>query len=700
MEDLLRAYARKRREQAGAPFQLAPRVRARLQQEVRSVLGKSTVPPQPRWGLSLAGWLRLALGGAAAALVVAMIWNYTSNHNATRQFAKAPTWESNWRVTSPPPPAAAHTAPAPAPSGAPTPVTAAPVAANPVNNPVAAPATAPARAPATPVAATAAPPSAERAAPLAASPAQPTRRYSEETRPVSGALAGATTNDILPMERLRLMAADSAIAQPGATPNPSSPGESTAVVSPSVASGALQSNGPATPTSANTTSGADYNALAAVPSGPGGGGGGFGGGGGGMVGGAGGRGGGGGAGGGAGRGGGRRGGRAGVASATGPSQPVADTAMPPAPAAAAGTSPASPTASTPSAPAASVAVAPVIPPAYDVIGGINGSYGAMAGRMEDAKATPTAPPITNPDSAIRNPPSAIRNSPSSSVFAQRMVRSGPPPGQEAPAGSVKDRESPQVAVLASFQIERAGQQVRILDADGSAYEGQVVDPGLLAGLQETGQALRQAAANQGARAAAANALQQEVSNGNFQPQSNVYVNEQANAGELPSNMANNAAVQFQFSSPGMQALWSLDNLQQAGAGSGFAFQVSGLNRKLNQNVTVIGTCIAVPLQVVAGGMVGGGFNGFYLSNQAQARNGAAANMGNGQTPPAQPPAGQSQNLIDNGNVNNNITQNGQAMQNGQALQNVLSAGQFWRVTAQVQIGATNRFGLDAATFQP
>jgi len=31
MEDLLRAYARKRREEAGAPFELAPRVRARLQ---------------------------------------------------------------------------------------------------------------------------------------------------------------------------------------------------------------------------------------------------------------------------------------------------------------------------------------------------------------------------------------------------------------------------------------------------------------------------------------------------------------------------------------------------------------------------------------------------------------------------------------------------------------------------------------------
>ena len=40
MEDLLRAYAKKRREEAGAPFELSPDVRARLRQEVRRCLGQ------------------------------------------------------------------------------------------------------------------------------------------------------------------------------------------------------------------------------------------------------------------------------------------------------------------------------------------------------------------------------------------------------------------------------------------------------------------------------------------------------------------------------------------------------------------------------------------------------------------------------------------------------------------------------------
>ena len=73
MEDLLRAYARKRREEAGAPFELAPDVRARLHEEVRRALGKPAAAPPPRWGLSLADWLRLAVGGAVAALVILMV---------------------------------------------------------------------------------------------------------------------------------------------------------------------------------------------------------------------------------------------------------------------------------------------------------------------------------------------------------------------------------------------------------------------------------------------------------------------------------------------------------------------------------------------------------------------------------------------------------------------------------------------------
>ncbi|HXR06739.1 MAG TPA: hypothetical protein VN765_05380, partial [Candidatus Acidoferrum sp.] len=77
MEDLLRAYARKRREEAGAPFELSPDVRARLQEEVRRTLGKPAAAPAPRWGLSLTGWLRLALGGAVTVLVISVLRSNT-----------------------------------------------------------------------------------------------------------------------------------------------------------------------------------------------------------------------------------------------------------------------------------------------------------------------------------------------------------------------------------------------------------------------------------------------------------------------------------------------------------------------------------------------------------------------------------------------------------------------------------------------
>ena len=95
MEDLLRAYAKKRREQAGAPFELSPDVRARLREEVRRTLGQSAAAPPPRWGLSLAGWLRLALGGAVAALVILMFRNHTPPRHETVQLAKAEISRSN-----------------------------------------------------------------------------------------------------------------------------------------------------------------------------------------------------------------------------------------------------------------------------------------------------------------------------------------------------------------------------------------------------------------------------------------------------------------------------------------------------------------------------------------------------------------------------------------------------------------------------
>lgn len=106
MEDLLRAYARQRREEAGAPFEMSPDVRARLQEEVRRTLGKPTAAPAPRWGLSLTGWLRLALGGAVAALVMFCLLGVPGKAKS-KQFAKAD------KKTAPASLAAAAQAPAP-----------------------------------------------------------------------------------------------------------------------------------------------------------------------------------------------------------------------------------------------------------------------------------------------------------------------------------------------------------------------------------------------------------------------------------------------------------------------------------------------------------------------------------------------------------------------------------------------------------
>jgi hypothetical protein len=123
-------------------------------------------------------------------------------------------------------------------------------------------------------------------------------------------------------------------------------------------------------------------------------------------------------------------------------------------------------------------------------------------------------------------------------------------------------------------------------------------------------------------------------------------------------------------------------------GSGFAFQVSGLNRKLNQNVTIVGNCSNVPLPT------GNFANGGNLSNQSQALAGANTALQNTSPALARPPASQSPNMLDNNAFNY------RNFQNTQNTQNAVFPGQFWRVTGQVQIGPSNRFDLDAATATP
>lgn len=267
-----------------------------------------------------------------------------------------------------------------------------------------------------------------------------------------------------------------------------------------------------------------------------------------------------------------------------------------------------------------------------------------------------------------------------------MFRSELPPAQNALADSVKKIETPSSQVLASFQIERTGELVRIVDADGSDYEGRVVTPELLDKLQAADLAERRAAKDAGVPPGAANAAgvaQQNAYSGNVAAQKNGYVDAQANAGELPPKSAiyDNAA-QIQAPAPGAD-LAKLAGAPQAGDGSGFAFQVSGLNRKLNQSVTIVGSCINVPLQ--PGASLAGG----NLSNQSQILAGNYEALKNAAPALVRPPASQNQNFLDNNNVN---YKNNAANASGAA-----PAGPFWRVTGQVQIGPSNRFNLDAAT---
>ena len=226
-----------------------------------------------------------------------------------------------------------------------------------------------------------------------------------------------------------------------------------------------------------------------------------------------------------------------------------------------------------------------------------------------------------------------------------MVRSELALPQNAPVDRAKSIESPSSQVLASFQIQRTGQQVRIVDADGSDYEGQVVES-VIVGLAEKKSPLQQrmqtapqqmtlsAGKDTAGQAGAASTAQGNISGGNSQALRNGSVNSPANAGESPLRPANNDAVaQNLVSATGVDGA-TLAGQQQTGAGSGFAFQVSGVSLRLNQAVTIIGNCS----------------NLYYQSNPN--------------------------------------------------TQNAAPAGQIWRVTGQVQVGPATHFGLDASTVTP
>jgi uncharacterized membrane protein YgcG len=546
MEELLRAYARKRRDEAGAPFELPADVRARLQAEVRSALRKAAAAPAPRWGLSLAGWLRLALAGSVAVLVILMLRSNT-----------APPASSRLRLAKAEEKVAAPAAPTTAPlASKPSPPVPAPLADT-AKMPVAA------------------------AAPVVSPPT---------VAPPAGNRAQATRNLSTPDEA----AAKAAFDKTTAMPKPATAGD--------LAAGR----------------GAGYveSAVAGAPAG-GGGGGGFGGG-------------------GARGGGGGRGGRGGAVGA------IADSHL-----------------------------ASISQPA--------------TGNVNFAEQAASSTVLGNLQSAV--------------PFAQQMARSEP--ALRVPMERNRESKTPSSGVLATFKIERNGDQVRIVDADGSAYEGRVVASEMPDQSQMIS-AERRAANDLSVPPGAAAPAQPKAPQGNnfadnLGAQSHGPVNAPASA--ATSRAASNYDNFAQNNANASQS--NLAGTQPAGDESGFAFQVSGLNFKLNQSVNIIGNCAPMPLEQGAV-VIGGNF-----SNQIQ----AVAGANNAVVLPARPPAGQSRAASNSGNIvnyqNNAATptaspsvQNAQYGLNSANLQNMNSITRFWRVTGEVQVGASNRFNLDAASVQP
>jgi hypothetical protein len=68
MDELLRAYAKKRREQAEPPLQMHPATRKLLQDEVKRTWGAEPAPPRQSW--RTLRWPLLAMGSGFAALIV------------------------------------------------------------------------------------------------------------------------------------------------------------------------------------------------------------------------------------------------------------------------------------------------------------------------------------------------------------------------------------------------------------------------------------------------------------------------------------------------------------------------------------------------------------------------------------------------------------------------------------------------------
>jgi hypothetical protein len=267
-----------------------------------------------------------------------------------------------------------------------------------------------------------------------------------------------------------------------------------------------------------------------------------------------------------------------------------------------------------------------------------------------------------------------------------MVRSQSALAQN-PAINFRNLSVPSPEVLSSFQIERNGQQVRIVDADGSDYVGQVVDAAQLAVAQSVGERSRQAFNIVTTPPGAANAAKPS-------PAAATTV---ADAKDLQSRPLNYAGAGQNQVAASNALLSSQTSSPQSGEADSFAFQVSGMNRKLNQNVTVLGNFVNITQPADAP------VNVTIPSNQLQQQSAANAITLNNATSQAPPPASQTQNNLQISSPNSlqNTSQNGNfSNSNFINTQNGAFPGQFWRVTGQVQVGPSNRFDLDAATPAP
>src|SRR5947207_6105176 len=84
IEELLKAYARKRREEGGGAFELHPAVRKMLQGEVARQKPRSSPQSTGLLGGLLRFWPRIAFAATAVAVFSLILWNYLGNRNEQR----------------------------------------------------------------------------------------------------------------------------------------------------------------------------------------------------------------------------------------------------------------------------------------------------------------------------------------------------------------------------------------------------------------------------------------------------------------------------------------------------------------------------------------------------------------------------------------------------------------------------------------